>query len=53
MSSTTATRRRVFHFYTRAFDKRFFFEIVERRGYSGMERQFSRALSCAGALQTT
>jgi 4-hydroxyphenylpyruvate dioxygenase len=24
-----------FHFYTRAFDKRFFFEIVERRGYSG------------------
>jgi 4-hydroxyphenylpyruvate dioxygenase len=24
-----------FHFYTRAFDKRFFFEIVERRGYRG------------------
>jgi 4-hydroxyphenylpyruvate dioxygenase len=24
-----------FHFYTRAFDKRFFFEIVERRGYTG------------------
>jgi 4-hydroxyphenylpyruvate dioxygenase len=22
-----------FHFYTRAFEKRFFFEIVERRGY--------------------
>jgi 4-hydroxyphenylpyruvate dioxygenase len=24
-----------FHFYSRAFEKRFFFEIVERRGYSG------------------
>ena len=24
-----------FHFYSRAFDKRVFFEIVERRGYSG------------------
>ncbi|MFM6854148.1 MAG: bifunctional sugar phosphate isomerase/epimerase/4-hydroxyphenylpyruvate dioxygenase family protein [Sphingopyxis sp.] len=24
-----------FQFYTRAFDKRFFFEVVERRGYAG------------------
>jgi 4-hydroxyphenylpyruvate dioxygenase len=24
-----------FHFYSRAFEKRVFFEIVERRGYSG------------------
>jgi 4-hydroxyphenylpyruvate dioxygenase len=24
-----------FHFFTRAFAKRFFFEIVERRGYNG------------------
>jgi 4-hydroxyphenylpyruvate dioxygenase len=24
-----------FHFYSRAFDKRVFFEVVERRGYSG------------------
>ncbi|MCJ2032990.1 bifunctional sugar phosphate isomerase/epimerase/4-hydroxyphenylpyruvate dioxygenase family protein [Methylobacterium sp. J-068] len=28
-----------FHFFTRAFERRFFFEIVERRGYAGFDPQ--------------
>jgi 4-hydroxyphenylpyruvate dioxygenase len=40
-----------FHAYTRAFDHRFFFELVERRGYDGFGAANASVRLAAQAMQ--